>query len=43
MAVRPTKLTEAFIPNLTFEDKPYVVRDTITKGLMIAVVTWRTS
>jgi integrase len=37
MALPPTKLTEAFIRNLTFEDKPYVVRDTIIKGLMIAV------
>ena len=37
MAIPPTKLTEAFIRNLSCEDKPYVVRDTIIKGLMIAV------
>jgi hypothetical protein len=37
MSIPPSKLTEAFIRNLTFEDKPYVVRDTIIKGLMIAV------
>ncbi len=37
MAIPPTKLTEAFIRNLTCEDKPLVVRDTMIKGLMIAV------
>ena len=37
MAIPPTKLTEAFIRNLTYEDKSFVVRDTIIKGLMIAV------
>ena len=37
MAIPPTKLTEAFIRNLSCENKPFVVRDTIIKGLMIAV------
>ncbi|MFB3092285.1 MAG: Arm DNA-binding domain-containing protein, partial [Dehalococcoidia bacterium] len=37
MAIQPTKLTEAFIRNLTCEDKPFLVRDTMIKGLMIAV------
>ena len=33
----PTKLTEAFIKRLIYEDKPIVIRDTAVKGLMIAV------
>ena len=37
MAIPPTKLTEAFIRGLTCEDKPFLVRDTTIKGLMIAV------
>ena len=37
MAIQPTKLTEAFIRNLTCEDKPFLIRDTMIKGLMIAV------
>ena len=35
--MQPTKLTEAFIRQLAFEGKPVVVRDTIVKGLMVAV------
>lgn len=35
--MQPTKLTEAFISQLAYEDKPVVVRDTIVKGLMVAV------
>ncbi len=37
MAIRPTKLTEAFVRSLACENKPFVVRDTIIKGLVIAV------
>ena len=37
MAIPPTKLTEAFIRSLTYEDTSFLVRDTIIKGLMIAV------
>ena len=37
MAIPPTKLTEAFIRNLTCEDKPFLVRDTIIKGLIVGV------
>ncbi len=33
----PTKLTEAFIRRLVYEDKPIVVRDTTVTGLMVAV------
>ncbi|MDH4037165.1 MAG: tyrosine-type recombinase/integrase [Candidatus Krumholzibacteria bacterium] len=35
--MQPTRLTEAFIRQLAYEDKPVVVRDTIVKGLMVAV------
>lgn len=35
--MQPTKLTEAFIGQLSYEDTPVVVRDTIVKGLMAAV------
>ena len=35
--MQPTKLTEAFIRRLVYEDKPIVVRDTTVTGLMIAV------
>ncbi len=34
--MQPTKLTEAFIRNLTYKDSSYLVRDAIIKGLMIA-------
>jgi integrase len=35
--MQPTKLTEAFIRQLAYIDKPFVVRDTTVKGLMVAV------
>ena len=35
--MQPTKLTEAFIRSLAYKDPSYLVRDTIIKGLMIAV------
>jgi hypothetical protein len=34
--MQPTKLTEAFIRNLTYKDSDYLVGDTIIKGFMIA-------
>jgi hypothetical protein len=34
---QPTNLTEAVITQLAFEGRPVVVRDTIVKGLMVAV------
>jgi hypothetical protein len=37
MGMPPTKLSEAFVRNLTFKDKPFSVRDTVVKGLMITV------
>ena len=37
MAIPPTKLTEAFIRDLTYENISFLVRDTSIKGLMIAV------
>ncbi len=33
----PRKLSEAFIKSLTYKDKPFLVRDTVIKGFMIAV------
>lgn len=35
--MQPTKLTEAVVRQLAFEGKPVVIRDTIVKGLMVAV------
>ena len=37
MRILPTKLTEAFIRSLMYEDTSFHVRDTSLKGLMIAV------
>ena len=41
----PRKLTETYIRSLKYEGKPYLVRDTHTTGLMIAVnkksKTWK--
>ncbi|WP_422369426.1 tyrosine-type recombinase/integrase [Pelagibius sp.] len=36
-ALKPTKLTEALVRSLEPTDKPYTVRDTAVKGLMLAV------
>ncbi|MCZ6839565.1 MAG: hypothetical protein O7G13_09830, partial [Alphaproteobacteria bacterium] len=33
----PTRLTERFIKGLIYKDRSYVVRDTHTTGLMVAV------
>jgi len=33
----PVKLTEAFIMDLTYDDKPFIVRDKSLKGFMVAV------
>ena len=35
--LKPTKLTEALVRSLEPSDKPYTVRDTAVKGLMLAV------
>lgn len=35
--LKPTKLTEALVRSLEPADKPYTVRDTAVKGLMLAV------
>lgn len=35
--MQPTKLTEAFVRNLKCGDEPFHVRDTVVKGLMVAV------
>ena len=35
--MKPQRLTEAFVKGLTIKDKPFLVRDTVIKGLMIAV------
>ncbi len=37
MAIPRTKLTEAFIRGLTYKDTSFLVRDTMIKGLMVAV------
>jgi integrase len=41
--MQPTKLTEAFIKKLVYDDRPVVVRDTVVKGLMVAVHKHTTS
>lgn len=35
--MQPTKLTEAFVRQLAYDGKPYVVRDTKVTGFMVAV------
>lgn len=34
---KPTKLTKRFVERLEFDGKPYVVRDTTVRGLLVAV------
>jgi len=35
--MKPQRLTEALVKGLAFKDEPFLVRDTLVKGLMIAV------